>query len=716
MTIRTCALSRRATITLRRMAVAIGAREGFVMAIGRLSAGRRFIALLGASVLVAAVSAVVLAPPAQAAGTTTLSISGSPNPSSVGQSVTFTAAVDADVAIPPPLGFVTFFDGVDPIGVSILVPEFGTICGCIPNGNSDASISVSDLSKGTHTISALYLGDTFGNTGSGNLMTQTVNAITTVTTVSSVPNPSVFGQGVTLSSHTVTSPANLHTIAGNVQFKVDGNNVGAPVPVNGTGDASTSVANLNVGGHTVTADFVSTDDALLDSSGTLAGGQQVNKANTSTTLTSAPNPSVFGESVVFTATVAATPPGGGSATGTVAFTEGAATLATSPVVGGQATMSVSSLPVGSHSITATYSGDGNLFASAGSTTQVVNKAPTQSTVTSSVNPSSFGQPVSFTVTVCAAPPSATPTAAPTGSVTFTIDGSGTFDTATLSATSATCSQATSISTIGLSVGTHAITTVYGGDANFTGSTGSLAGGQVVTKAPTTTTLTFVPPVPHINQAVTFTAVVHQVFVNPTLPTGTVSFYVDGSATPSATVPLVGTTATYTTTFGGGNHTVIAVYNGDANYLSSTSAAVAPNVPCDVTITGTHSALNVTSGTTCISNATITGGISVAKGAILDVENSTVSGSISANGPAALRVCGSHTGTIAVSKATGFVLIGDPTNNCAANTVAGGITATNNTGGLVIVDNTVSGTVLAVGNSGAGPLPGEGSPIVSGNHH
>jgi hypothetical protein len=70
----------------------------------------------------------------------------------------------------------------------------------------------------------------------------------------------------------------------------------------------------------------------------------------------------------------------------------------------------------------------------------------------------------------------------------------------------------------------------------------------------------------------------------------------------------------------------------------------------------------------------------------------------------------------VSKATGFVLIGDPANNCAPNTVAGSILASNNTGGLVIVGNTVSGTVTATGNSGAGPLPGETGPIVSGNHH
>jgi hypothetical protein len=103
--------------------------------------------------------------------------------------------------------------------------------------------------------------------------------------------------------------------------------------------------------------------------------------------------------------------------------------------------------------------------------------------------------------------------------------------------------------------------------------------------------------------------------------------------------------------------------------------------------------------------------------VLDLENSTVSGSISANAPAGLRICGSNTGSISVSAATGFVLIGDPgVGNCAANTVNGSILAANNKAGLVIVGNMVSSNVTTSGNSGAGPLPGQTGPIVSGNHH
>jgi N-acetylneuraminic acid mutarotase len=91
-------------------------------------------------------------------------------------------------------------------------------------------------------------------------------------------------------------------------------------------------------------------------------------------------------------------------------------------------------------------------------TLTVNKAPTSSTVSSSLNPSKHGNPVTFTATV-----KSLTTGTPTGSVTFK-DGTTTLGTGTLSSGKATFTTST------LAVGTHSITAVYGGDANFTGST------------------------------------------------------------------------------------------------------------------------------------------------------------------------------------------------------------------------------------------------------
>ena len=75
-------------------------------------------------------------------------------------------------------------------------------------------------------------------------------------------------------------------------------------------------------------------------------------------VVSSANPSVFGQSVTFTATVTANAPGSGTPTGTVTFMDGSTTLGTGTLNGsGVATFSTSGLSVGSHSITAVYGGD-----------------------------------------------------------------------------------------------------------------------------------------------------------------------------------------------------------------------------------------------------------------------------------------------------------------------------------------------------------------------
>ncbi|KJY40531.1 hypothetical protein VR41_14920, partial [Streptomyces sp. NRRL B-1568] len=102
---------------------------------------------------------------------------------------------------------------------------------------------------------------------------------------------------------------------------------------------------------------------------------------------------------VLTATVTVTAPGVGTPTGTVSFFDGAALLGSAPLVGGVATLSDSTLSVGAHSLTATYSGDTNF---AGSTspvdTQTVNQASTSTALVSLPDPSVFGEPKVLTAT------------------------------------------------------------------------------------------------------------------------------------------------------------------------------------------------------------------------------------------------------------------------------------------------------------------------------
>ena len=129
--------------------------------------------------------------------------------------------------------------------------------------------------------------------------------------------------------------------------------------------------------------------------------------DTTTTLASSLNPSVYGQPVTFTATVSPVlEPGSVAPTGTVTFYDNGTAIGTGTlaVVGGvdKATFTTSALPAGADAITAAYtSGDANFAPSAASTavSQMVNQDGTTATVTSSQNPSVFGQAVTFTATV-----------------------------------------------------------------------------------------------------------------------------------------------------------------------------------------------------------------------------------------------------------------------------------------------------------------------------
>jgi hypothetical protein len=102
-------------------------------------------------------------------------------------------------------------------------------------------------------------------------------------------------------------------------------------------------------------------------------------SGTTTTVTSSLNPSVFGQSITFTATVSPAPPGSGTPTGSVNFLDGGSQIGTGTLGSGQTTFSTSALAVGSHTITASYGGDTNFNGSSGSLTgnpQVVNSVVT----------------------------------------------------------------------------------------------------------------------------------------------------------------------------------------------------------------------------------------------------------------------------------------------------------------------------------------------------
>ncbi|MCF3178346.1 Ig-like domain repeat protein, partial [Streptomyces sioyaensis] len=87
--------------------------------------------------------------------------------------------------------------------------------------------------------------------------------------------------------------------------------------------------------------------------------------------------------------------------------------------GGTASVSTTAIPVGTSNVTATYSGDGNFTGSVGSGTHTVTQASTTTAVTTSPDPSVFGDSVTLTATVSPVSPGA---GTPTGTVTFVVTG------------------------------------------------------------------------------------------------------------------------------------------------------------------------------------------------------------------------------------------------------------------------------------------------------
>ncbi len=309
---------------------------------------------------------------------------------------------------------------------------------------------------------------------------------------------------------------------------------------------------------------------------------------TTTTITASPNPVGSGKAVKFTATVLAT---SGTPTGSVAFKDGATVLGTAALAGGVANFSTAKLASGSHSITASFLGSTYFIASAsGALTEVVENGST-TVVTSSANPSVYGQSVTLTATISHG------TAMPTGTVTFK---AGTTVLATVAVGSAGTATYTSSA---FTVATHAITAVYSGDSNYAGST-SAAFSQVVNQAATTTSLASPVNPSTFGQSVTLTATVAAVAPGTGTPAGSVQFY-DGT-TLLGSHGLTGGVATLVTTkLATGTNTIIAVYVASADYLTSTSSALSQVVDKANTKTTLASSPNPsTSGATVTFTATV----------------------------------------------------------------------------------------------------------------
>jgi hypothetical protein len=247
---------------------------------------------------------------------------------------------------------------------------------------------------------------------------------------------------------------------------------------------------------------------------------------------------------------------------------------------------------------------------------VVPTVPTTVAISSSANPTVFGEMVTFTATVTTSAPAGS---TPTGTVQFVIDGKNVGSPLGVNASDGVITASLSIAS--LIVGTHTVAVNYSGDASFAASEGALIGGQSVGKARATTTLTSSANPSASGQLVGFTAIVTAATPDAGTPTGTVQFVIDstnagnpvrvspgggGTATSSSTAgvtndspptlaadssePAVttmsgetaetsddGSAAFVTSGLPIGRHSVAAVYSGDSNLTESNSAVLSQAV-------------------------------------------------------------------------------------------------------------------------------------------
>ena len=333
-------------------------------------------------------------------------------------------------------------------------------------GTATATYNETTGVAGAH--SALAVVDSTPPIGSTNTVAFTVNKANATTVINSdSPDPTVTGQGVAVSYSVTGSSGNSPTVpTGNVQVS-DGVNSNTGTVAAG----SATVGLLTAGNRTLTATYQG--DANFNASPASAGaGHLVNKADTTATIISDnPDPSVVGQQITVTYSVAVTAPGSGTPTGNVLVSDGV-NSATGTVAAGSVNITLNT--IGNRTLTATYQGDANYNASPASVGagHTVNKANTSlSGISDAPDPSLQGQSVTVTYVVNVTAPGG---GTPTGSITVS-DG---VDNALGTLAGGSGSASITLNTAGV----RTLTVTYSGDANFNGSN-STAGHLVSANQP-----------------------------------------------------------------------------------------------------------------------------------------------------------------------------------------------------------------------------------------
>ena len=483
-------------------------------------------------------------------------VTSSPNPSGLGQSVTFTVTVTTGSgALTGTVSISDTFSGVTTtLATALPVTASGST-------SATATFSISTLLVGLHSITATYTPGTSDiHTGSTSpAETQSVVEGTGVSLTSSA-NPSTVGQKVTFTA-TVSNSGGGVNPTGTIYF-YDGFNLLGSQAINASYMATFTTSALTNGMHSITAQFEPSADTQVQTSTSPILSQDV-QAAAKITLISSLNPSTYGTAVTFTVTIASA--AAFPATGTVTFLNNGASIGTGTLNGNPATTTllISSLPVGTDPITVTYAGDAyNSSASSAVLSQVVDEGQTVTTVTlATPNPGIAGAAETISATVVLTSGSA-PLA---GTVTFT-SGTQTLGSATLTSGAASITPT-------LALGSYQVVAAYQPSNPNAGASTSAPFPYSVVLATTQTTLVVAPNPALVLSPITLTALVAG---NGATPTGSVNFLVNGAVV--GTSALSGGNATFTdSALLVGAYSITAQYLGDTNDSTSVSTATSETV-------------------------------------------------------------------------------------------------------------------------------------------
>lgn len=453
-------------------------------------------------------------------------LTSSINPSRINQTTQLTAFLGTTTAT----GTITFYDGTTTLGSSSV-------------SNGQATLPQAFTTLGIHGLTAAYSGDANNAAITSTVYLQDVRSPDTVVLTTAATH-AVAGNPTLLTA--TVNPVVAGSPGGTVQFYNGTVLLGTGIVTNGVATLSTT---FNLAG-TQTLTCIYSGDLSYEPSACAPVSLQVIGAPTMT-LTSSLNPAPQGASVTFTATVAST---ASAPTGTVSFYNGTTLLGTSTLAAGSntATFTTSTLPLGADTINAQYSGDTNTQPASATLVETI-VSPATISVPCPVGPLVVGQPVTLSATVSSS------AATPTGTVSF-------YNGTTLLGTAPVVNGVATLSTTFTTAGTLQLSATYSGDTNNGSVSSTTTCATPIVNAATITLTSSANPTT-VNTNVTFTAAIGS--SGPT-PTGTVQFLSNGVALGTAT--LNGGAALFTTQFAAaGSYTITAIYSGDANTETLTSA-------------------------------------------------------------------------------------------------------------------------------------------------